>query len=77
MADSSARPTSGRAPPRVIEPDRIYDVTELGVLLGKQKQSIFNDRYSGRPSPPAIRIGRKLRYRGADVLAWMEAHRER
>ena len=61
----------------VIEPDRIYDLPELGVLLDKRPQSILNDRYEGRPSPPAIRIGRKLRYRGQDVLDWLAAHRER
>jgi predicted DNA-binding transcriptional regulator AlpA len=39
------------------------------------KSSIYGRRYLGK-CPPAVKIGRALRFRLQDVLAWEQAHLE-
>jgi len=49
------------------------DITELAERLGVSKPVIYGMRYRGE-APPAIRVGRQLRWRLEDVEAW-EANR--
>ena len=46
---------------------------ELADLLKLPLQSIYQQRYAGGDLPPAIKIGRHLRYRESDVYCWLQA----
>jgi hypothetical protein len=47
---------------------------ELSELTRKPVKSLAVERCLGRDHPPFLRIGRKILYRKADVLAWLESH---
>lgn len=44
---------------------------DLAAVLGIQKRSIYVVRAQGGNLPPAIKLGRRLRFRPDDVLAWL------
>jgi excisionase family DNA binding protein len=45
---------------------------EVADLLRIPVRSLYVQRSAGRPTPPGVKIGRHLRYRLADVEAWIE-----
>ncbi|WP_129787734.1 helix-turn-helix domain-containing protein [Promicromonospora panici] len=45
---------------------------EVADLLRIPVRSLYVQRSAGRPTPPGVKIGRHLRYRLADVEAWVE-----
>jgi excisionase family DNA binding protein len=54
---------------------RLLTVQELAHLLQVPPKTIYTWRYKGI-GPPAIPIGRYLRFRIEDVVAWLEAREE-
>jgi len=48
----------------------------LAAFLGMAQQTIYN-RHSARGDlPPAIKVGRLLRFRSSDVEAWLERQQQ-
>ena len=48
---------------------------EVARLLRKPNKKVLAvDRCLRRDHPPYIKIGRKILYKRADVLAWLDAH---
>jgi excisionase family DNA binding protein len=54
---------------------RLLTVQELADLLQVPTKTIYTWRYK-RSGPPAIPIGRYLRFRPEDVAAWLETRAE-
>jgi len=50
---------------------RLLTVAELAEFLQKPKATIYAWKYRGE-GPPAIRVGRTLRFRESDVNAWLD-----
>lgn len=50
---------------------RLLWAEEVAVLLGVPVKTLYQWRYKG-VGPVGVRIGRHLRYREADVEAWIE-----
>lgn len=44
----------------------------LAITLGLAEQTIYNRHSTGGDLPPAIKLGRLLRFRPSDVEAWLE-----
>jgi excisionase family DNA binding protein len=59
---SSARETAIR---------RLLWAEEVAVLLGVPVKTLYQWRYKG-VGPAGVRVGRHLRYRAADVEAWID-----
>jgi len=53
----------------------LISIEELAEQLQVSVKSIYNLRSTGDPSrlPPSLTVGRRLRWRQADVDAWMDA----
>jgi hypothetical protein len=47
---------------------------ETSLLIGRAEQSLANDRCAGR-GLPYVKLGRSVRYKISDVLAYTEARR--
>ena len=56
--------------------DRLLTPRELSALIALAQQTIYNRRATGGDLPPAIVLGRRVRFKAADVHQWMERHRE-
>jgi hypothetical protein len=54
--------------------DVIIDTTEAAELLKTPAASLIKWRSTGEHGLPFFRIGRNVRYRTADLRAWIEAH---
>lgn len=72
---------TGRAAPIVPAPaaqtaDRLLTTAETAEMLGVSKSSLYGLRYVG-DAPPAIKVGSRLRWRRADVEAWMDENLEK
>jgi excisionase family DNA binding protein len=53
--------------------DQLLTVADLARLFQVSKQAVYDMRYRG-DLPPAVRIGRQnIRWRLADVEAWLES----
>jgi excisionase family DNA binding protein len=52
---------------------RLLTVQELADLLQIPAQTIYTWRYK-RIGPPAVPMGKYLRFRAEDVAAWLEEH---
>jgi predicted DNA-binding transcriptional regulator AlpA len=63
----------GRSPEELKE--RLLDIEALEARWDCTKSVIYGMRYRG-DGPPALRIGRELRWRLADVEAWEQARIE-
>jgi excisionase family DNA binding protein len=50
---------------------RLLTVRELADLLQVPPKTIYTWRYK-RMGPPAVRIGRYLRFRAEDITAWLQ-----
>lgn len=48
----------------------------LGQLLGIAEQTIYNRHSANRDLPPALKLGRLLRFRPCDVEAWLTRRQE-
>ncbi len=55
--------------------EELLTVDEVAGLLRISPSSLYNLRYA-REAPPAIRVGSRLRWRRADVEAWIESRAE-
>jgi len=51
--------------------DRLLDIEQLSTTICLAKQTIYNRLNRGEDLPPAIRLGRALRWRESDVNAWV------
>lgn len=51
----------------------LMSVEDLAEYLGKPVKTIYEMNHRGT-APPRIRVGRHVRYRLADVEAWLSAH---
>ncbi len=56
--------------------DRLLTPRELSALIALAPRTIYNRRANGGDLPPAIVLGRRVRFKAADVHQWMERHRE-
>jgi predicted DNA-binding transcriptional regulator AlpA len=63
-------PTQPARGPR-IPYDRLWTVHDVSYFLGVPVATLYQWRCTGR-GPASRRIGRYLRYRPADVLAWVD-----
>jgi len=56
---------------------RVSDVlltpTEAAQILGVREQTLAVWRTTGRYSLPFVRCGRNIRYRSADLTAWLDS----
>lgn len=53
--------------------EKLLTPAEVAELLGIAVQTIYNRIQEGRPLPPYVRLGRLLRFKAADVYAWIAA----
>jgi predicted DNA-binding transcriptional regulator AlpA len=51
--------------------DRLIDVDELAAYLAVPVKTLYAWRYR-REGPPALRVGRYLRYRWSDIQRWID-----
>ena len=51
--------------------DHLLDVDELAAYLAVPVKTLYSWRYR-RQGPPALRVGRHLRYRWSDVQQWID-----
>ncbi|WP_367397155.1 helix-turn-helix transcriptional regulator [Dechloromonas sp.] len=56
--------------------EKLLSPKALAELLGIATQTIYNRHSLGGDLPPAIKVGRALRFRPSDVSAWLERHRQ-
>jgi predicted DNA-binding transcriptional regulator AlpA len=56
------------------DPERLWSVEEVAHYLGKSVHSLYKWRVGGI-GPPAMKIGRHLRYDPADVRRWARSQR--
>lgn len=56
--------------------DRLLTPRELSVLIALAQRTIYNRRATGGDLPPAIVLGRNVRFKLSDVRQWMEHHKE-
>jgi excisionase family DNA binding protein len=66
--------SSGGASPAPL-PSRLLTVHELAGLLQVPPKTIYTWRYKG-VGPPAVPIGRYLRFRAEDVATWLDNRAE-
>lgn len=58
--------------PRVVDlRDDVVTVDEVARRLDVPKATLYGWRYKGK-GPPGHRVGKHLRYRWSDVLAWLD-----
>lgn len=55
-----------------IEPRRLWSPAEVAEYLGVPVNTLYQWR-TRNYGPPGRRVGRHLRYRAADVVAWYES----
>jgi excisionase family DNA binding protein len=51
--------------------DHLIDVEQLAAYLAVPVKTLYSWRYR-KQGPPALRIGRHLRYRQSDVREWID-----
>jgi hypothetical protein len=66
---STDKPTAGEL---LKDPERLLDNYELAIVLNRSRSRIQKDSIEKR-GPPFIRVGRLIRYRVADVTAYLQA----
>jgi predicted DNA-binding transcriptional regulator AlpA len=60
---------------RRVEPDRLLSIQEVSAMLQLPIQSIYKARSMGTFCP-AYKIGRYLRWKRSDLLAWVESRKD-
>jgi excisionase family DNA binding protein len=58
------------------EPEPLLHVREIAAWLGVPVATLYAWRHKGE-GPPALRVGRHLRYRRDDVEHWLEQQSDR
>lgn len=58
---------------RCVLMEQLLTPQELAQLLRLSLQTIYNRRSLGGSLPPAVHIGRLVRYKPADVAAWLDS----
>lgn len=56
--------------------DRLLTPRELSAVIALAERTIYNRRATNGDLPPAIILGRRVRFKASDVHQWMERHRE-
>jgi predicted DNA-binding transcriptional regulator AlpA len=56
--------------------DHLLTPRELSAVIALAERTIYNRRAAGGDLPPAIILGRRVRFKAADVYHWLERHRE-
>ena len=56
--------------------DRLLTPRELSALIALALRTIYNRRATGGDLPPAIVLGRRVRFKLSDVHHWMDCHKE-
>ena len=51
--------------------DPLWTVQDVATFLGVPVGALYDWRCQGE-GPPALKIGRRLRYRESDVFAWLD-----
>lgn len=54
--------------------DELLTAKDLAKVLGIGVGTIYLRRFKKLPLPPAIKLGKLLRFRRADVENWLTAH---
>ncbi|WP_410001606.1 helix-turn-helix transcriptional regulator [Sphingosinicella rhizophila] len=57
----------------MIDEDALLTLPEVAKLLNVPTSRLYKGRVSGTGVPPAIKLGRLIRFRRGDVRAWLEA----
>lgn len=57
------------------EPGRLYTTQQVAAVTGLSTKAFEAWRLKGFGGPPYIKLGKAVRYRGADLLAWIVANR--
>jgi hypothetical protein len=57
-------------------PRDLIDTPEAARMIGRTASALRQMRHLGKPTPPAYRIGTKILYSRAEVLAWIAAQAE-
>jgi excisionase family DNA binding protein len=55
--------------------DKLWTVEEVAAYLAVPKQTLYQWR-THQYGPPGFRIGKYVRYRSGDVMAWVETQRD-
>lgn len=58
--------------PSFLEEQEIYTAEETAKLLNIGKQTIYNRLSKGKGLPDHFRIGTRVRFRGADIIKFIE-----
>ena len=58
----------------MIDPDALYEQHHVAEYLGKTKTWMERARSRGF-GPAYLRLGRSIRYKGSDVLTWLDGQR--
>jgi len=58
----------------MIDPEKFYPAGTPELLEIRPKQSWAKDRHLGR-GPAYSKIGRRVVYKGKDILSWLDANR--
>ena len=53
--------------------EKLLTPSEVAALLGIAEQTVYNRKCLGASLPPAVRLGRLLRFPEAGVKAWLAA----
>ncbi|MEQ6433697.1 helix-turn-helix domain-containing protein [Comamonas sp. w2-DMI] len=56
--------------------DRLLTPRELSALIALAQRTIYNRRATGGDLPPAILLGRHVRFKASDVQQWIAHHQE-
>ncbi len=57
-----------------VAPDRLLSIRDVAEWLQVPVQTLYRWRYLGE-GPPTLKMGKHLRYRAADIEAWLETCR--
>lgn len=55
--------------------EKLWTVQDVADFLGLHPKTVYRWAGSGE-GPPGIRLGKYVRFKPADVEAWLEAHRQ-
>ena len=52
--------------------EKLLSLNDLADTLGVNRSTIYFWRDNGTPMPPAVQIGKRKKWRPADVQQWMD-----
>jgi excisionase family DNA binding protein len=61
--------------PKVLNERNLWDIDDVAEYLGVPKCSIYKWRQKNY-GPPAIKVGKHLRWHPASVIAWVKQHEQ-